>query len=463
MKVARWISLLLVCAISAASEPRSGLTVLEVKKGSGEDSAGIRPGDVLEKWRLSNRIKAELSSSFDLFDVELNQCPRGMVTLIGKRGGHKRIWELRSVIPGEISVRPALSRDLLFEFQEALKQVESGNLRGSGQLLLDVARKRVGFKPTFTRAWILSYAATTFARAHQWDETDRTFRDALEAATPGRPRVTLSILLSWSSTWRARHNWNGAENVLKLALDDVTTHKGSDLARAFVIDSIGQIELERGDLVKARQSFELAYRMTYSVAPKGSLAAAAGEHLGLVLSSQGDQPAAIKYFRESLAVREQLQPEGMDVALSYGNIGVSGIRSGDLPAAESNLRQSIAILRRLAPETTYMVKNLGNIGTVLRDRGDLTGAEESFREAKVLAERLEPDGPTRAYPMMNLGVIAYHRGDLDKAEGFLRQALTIYEKLQPGSLQHSACLVNLGNVLQARFELEDAQRGFAAN
>jgi hypothetical protein len=83
---------------------KSGVVVERVLRYSESDKAGIQEGDILLRW-VRGDVHGELLSPFDLNNTEVEQEPRGTVTLEGLRGKERRTWQLGQDRWG-IEVRP---------------------------------------------------------------------------------------------------------------------------------------------------------------------------------------------------------------------------------------------------------------------------------------------------------------------------------------------------------------------
>src|SRR5215471_4722089 len=75
------------------AEPRHGVNVERVAKNSAAAVAGLQEGDVIVGWTRGD-AGGKIESPFDLRVVEIEQKPRGSVTLNGFRGDEKRQWIL---------------------------------------------------------------------------------------------------------------------------------------------------------------------------------------------------------------------------------------------------------------------------------------------------------------------------------------------------------------------------------
>ena len=100
----------------AAGTP--SIVVEAVEKGSAGHKAGILPGDVLTSWERAASPPANPStaqgarlSPFDLAEIEVEQAPRGPVTLFGSRGAGRLAISI-PVGRWRITGRPAMAPNL---------------------------------------------------------------------------------------------------------------------------------------------------------------------------------------------------------------------------------------------------------------------------------------------------------------------------------------------------------------
>ncbi len=105
--------------------PESGVVVEEVDESFAAYEAGLRPGDVLLGWERSASPPANaepasgaIDSPFDLREVEIEQAPRGELTLSGTRGGKRLRMQLP---PGmwKLRARPRLGEGELETYEVA--------------------------------------------------------------------------------------------------------------------------------------------------------------------------------------------------------------------------------------------------------------------------------------------------------------------------------------------------------
>jgi len=114
----------------ATAKPE-GIVVEEVGKDSAGEKAGIQVGDILIAWeRAANppsnpqAAKGKILSPFDLPEVEIEQAPRGEVTLSGVRNG-KPIKTVLSADSWKLKARPQFSEQILSKYMEGRKAAEA--------------------------------------------------------------------------------------------------------------------------------------------------------------------------------------------------------------------------------------------------------------------------------------------------------------------------------------------------
>src|SRR5436305_1068350 len=72
---------------------KPGIIIEKVDKNSEAEKSGIFPGDIILHW-VRGDAHGEIESPFDLYEIEIEQGPRGAVTLEGLRGAERTIWTL---------------------------------------------------------------------------------------------------------------------------------------------------------------------------------------------------------------------------------------------------------------------------------------------------------------------------------------------------------------------------------
>jgi CHAT domain-containing protein/Tfp pilus assembly protein PilF len=424
------IAVCLACPLDervAAQRPTlRGVVVDEVLKDGSALAAGIQPDDVLLAWsRVASPpanpepAQGDISSPFELIEIEYEQAPRGTVTLEARRERAavsfalpERAWRLRT--------RPQMPDAILSAWKK-------------GKSLLV---------------------------AKDVDNAMAAWREAAAAAKQQND----SPLVCWLSVrigdaLRDARQWSDAQVAYDAALREATA-TGDLRAQAVVWGSVARTLESSNNLAKAFDAYQEALRSREKMSPDGLAVAVELNTLGSFSGNRGDVNRSEEFNTRALTIRQKLAPGSLAVAQSLNNLGVAAQSRGDLTAADDFDRKALAIAAKLAPGSRDEGLALANLGVVTRDRGDLAGAEDYYRSALAIFEKVEPDSLLVALTLNNLGVVAMNRLDLDASESLHKRALAIREKVAPGSLAVAMSLNNLGTVAQTRGDLAAARDFF---
>ena len=125
-----WFALLcttlLITDGRASGEHGHGVVVEQVTKGSAAAGAGLQQGDVILHWTRSD-TGGPIESPLDLQAVEIEQAPRGSITLEGRRDAEKREWLLTSENWGA-KVRPVLPETFLQHYRAGQELAGAGKV-----------------------------------------------------------------------------------------------------------------------------------------------------------------------------------------------------------------------------------------------------------------------------------------------------------------------------------------------
>jgi CHAT domain-containing protein/Tfp pilus assembly protein PilF len=439
------------------------VVVEEVARNAGGEKAGLKPGDLLLSWVRApappanpEEARGEIGSPFDLADIEMEQAPRGDLTLLGTRDGARF-----SVVvpPGTwgITARPHFAERWLLLYQEgkdliAVKEIDKGVATWS-----ELSAQASKANDLELAGWLLLRVADTLATPGRWDEAHSAYQVALGAAKKhGEPRLVAKVWDAEAGAFQRRNKLPEAEAAYRESLQIREGNPTETLAVATSLTNLGAVAFGRGDLAAAEESFRKALALRERLAPVSLEVASSLNSLGVVARNRGDLVAAEQFYMRSLAIRQKLSPEGLDVARLLTNLGVVARDRGDLAAAEELHTRSLAMKEKLVPDSPDVAASLTNLGIVAENRGDLVSADRFFRRSLALREKFTPATLEVAGVLNNLGVVAARRGDLVAAEEFARRALAIREKLAPVGLDVAASLHNLAAVAAERGDLAAA-------
>jgi CHAT domain-containing protein/Tfp pilus assembly protein PilF len=512
---ARLASLLLLITLFAStpgaadklqSKASAGVIVESVGKGSAAEKAGIQAGDMLISWDRAasppaNPVAAhgQIESPFDLTYVEVEQAPRGGLSLAGKRGPKATTW---TVGPGkwEIEARPNLPADIPQLYEEGKNLAEGKNMAQASQRWQAAADAAKHSGRMNTATWLLFRIAKLNGGAEDSEQADAAFESAVKnSEQDAAPAITARLLMAWGQAFQDRKLWDRAEEVYRralgireqreqeslevaetvnalalAALNQKKIPEGEELARRNLamcqklapesiptVEAFGNLanfQFVRRDLTAAGENIQLALSLVEKLDPGGSREAAILNGMSRVAFGRQDPVKAEDYVERAIAIEERLDPDSSVMAKFLSNAGEIEWRRGDLEKAEGYYRRALAIDEKKSPESRAFAGSLVNVGNVLIDKGDLAGAEKLFTQALALSQKLEPEGTQAGNIFNSLGNVCWSRGDLAKAEEYYRRALAIDEKaFGPESQYVGMVLQNLGNVASDRGDLEAAE------
>jgi CHAT domain-containing protein/Tfp pilus assembly protein PilF len=433
------------------AEIKPGVVVEKVTEHGEAEKAGVQPEDILLEWSRGD-AQGKIRSPFDLTEMEIEQAPRGVVTIKGLRGSESRVWKLGPASWG-IKARPNFPESLLARYREGQQLLNSGKPAEAAGRWRTIANQLDGS----LSVWLLAHAGDTFSDGHQWKEAADAYQEALEKAGQAEPGTVAVLLRAWAQVFNRQSDWANAEKYFQQSIAESQKLGRESLMIAINLNNLGEIARRRGDLAKAEEYQRQALAMSQKLAPEGLAVAASFSNLGNVAYNRGDIRKAEEYFGQALEIRQKLAPGSLDVAASFNSLGVVARGRGALAKAEEYFGQALEIRQKLSPESLDVATTLNNLGLIASSRGDLGKAEKYHRQALEIRQKLAPGSLDVASSLNNLGVVAVHRGDLVRAEEYHGQALEISQRLAPGSLDVAVSLGNLGIVASDRGDLAKAE------
>lgn len=222
----------------------------------------------------------------------------------------------------------------------------------------------------------------------------------------------------------------------------------NDTALYWAHFGLGDIQKERGDLAKAKETYlsaasiidRLIQADPDSVTLQRDLSISYNK-VGDVLVIQANFPAALKTFQDSLAVIGGLakaQPDDKgwqrDLAFCYDRIGGVFVSQGKLTEAAQNHNASLDIALRLAaaePTNPGYQRDVSfaheRVGDVMMERGQIGDAMNSYSKSLDIRERLTKADPQNTLWQYDLANAHDRMGDVHLRERNLEAALKSYE------------------------------------
>lgn len=304
-----------------------------------------------------------------------------------------------------------------------------------------------------------------------WSECSVLLPHALAAAGHSEglevaQKETQHILNQAGGYLFGRAEYKEAGALFERALPIAENVYGSDNNEvAAIINNIGMVLQEIGDLVGAKMHFGRALEMgEKAFGPENPEVATNVNNLGSVLWRMGDLVGAKKHFERALEIEEKAySSDHPAVARDANNLGRVLKDLGDLKGAKRNYEQALEIGEKIhGPTHPNVATYASNLGNVFQDMGDLKGAKKHFERAlKIHEKAYGPNHPAVAIDANNLGSVLYNMGDLAGAKERFEQALEIDENVYGQDHPNVAIwLSNIGSVLQAMGDLKGAKEHY---
>jgi CHAT domain-containing protein/Tfp pilus assembly protein PilF len=403
----------LVSASGQSSPP--GVVVEKIARGLAADKAGLRETDTILSWARGGD-HGRIDSPFDLSAVEVEQAPRGVITLNGLRGQESLTWTLNPSNNWGVEVRPQLPQNLLDIYEQGRKAANAGHVDEALERWMAASSEASQSSPPWLAIWLMSRRATILAKAQQREQADQAYQQMIERTSQLYPTAEAQLLRRWAETF-----------------------------------------YQRGENDRAAEIYRQALAKNRSLAPQSMEAAANLTNLGHISRNLGDLDGAEKDFKEALAIRETLAPGSLAVSWALGNLSTVASERGALTHSQDLLEKALAIKERVAPGSRDLALTLEKLGTLARARGNLRKAEEYYKEARAIIEPLEPGGPTLASILSSSGGVASDRGDWPHAKELFRSALIMMEKADPQNGEIPTFLNNLGGMELVEGNLDNAR------
>lgn len=432
----------------------TGLAVEGITPGSVAEHAGLRPGDVLLRWKRGD-AEGVLNSPFSLLLVELEHGPRGPVHVLGCRQTQEQTWLLDSG-PWGMQTRPLLYASALWRYSRGTKFASGGIPARAAQewrrLAADLGQSDV----RWITPWLLFHAADTLAQARQWKEAEQEYGEAIaQAGTSTELKAT--ILKAKADKFLRLQKWDSARTSFEQMLEESRKISPDNLLSASALHGLGIIAYMSGDYRSADKFYRQSLATRNKLVPDSLAVVASLNNLASIAIQEGNLTVARGYLEQGIAIAERLAPNTLELAKSLHNLGKISFLRGDLEQAEKLDSRELRIKEKVAPDSMEVSISFNSLGTVAEERGDWTRAEDYYRRALILQKRFATRSVEVAATLNNLGTLAWERSDLDAADGFFHGAQKILEQIAPNSLDLAAIWTNLASTAYQRGDLTRAE------
>jgi CHAT domain-containing protein/Tfp pilus assembly protein PilF len=453
------------CGLPVAAAPAAGLFVEEVFAGYGGDQAGLKPGDIIERWTRAaspphNPLLAagELRSQFDFFELEIEQGARGQVTLSGRRDGEP----LTIPMPQQdwvVSVRPMLDGEELEAYRTGRRLVHGPEPEQGFAGWSELAGRFRQRGRSDLASWLFLKLARFATFRASWPTADSAYHLALSAAE-GDLVARAQILGFQAESHQDRLEWEAASTGFARALEIHRGRAKDSLHEARVLDQLGGVAFRHGDLVDAELHLRRSLEIRETAAPQSAAVANSLHNLGLVTAARGDLAAAEDSFRRALALNERFAAGSMNVSLTLHNLGSVAEKRGDLAGAQEYHQRALVFWSQYLPGSLAMASGMVNLGNLALKQGRVEEARPLAQGGFEMAEWIVPGGIVSGDAALCLGDIALADDNLEMAETHYQLALRIRQAQQPGSAAEAEALFRLGRLERRRKRPAEAIGGY---
>src|ERR1700687_5314374 len=370
----------------AANAAATGIPLEEVKHGSLGDKAGLQAGDLLLAWRLpamppNARAEGRFCSPFDVYEVEREQAPRGVITLTGRRGDAPMHWIIAA--KEGWGVRPGLPLSSRKDsYRQGLERFAAGDVQGGAASLRrsEAALERSG---DFESASWVALREGQLADEHgAWDAAQEGVAAALRIARLHCSPTVVSHVDYFAAIAYGRHEQlQRAGELLENALALREKVAPASISSTAILSLIAYTRSRQGDIAGAERALHTALEITRRLAPDSWAFAKILSNLGIVLSSRGDLAGAEEHPRRALELDEELSPDSLYLADDLVVLGKIARKRNDPTAAEAYERRALELRRRLAPDSEAVGKSLTDVALSLVAQDNLSEAESYWRQA----------------------------------------------------------------------------------
>ncbi|MEM8931941.1 MAG: tetratricopeptide repeat protein, partial [Acidobacteriota bacterium] len=453
----RWLGGLVAVGLATAL-PTSAELILEHVPAEGVfAAAGLRTGDVLDRWRVEladgDTWRGRLGTSVDWRYLLDEILPRDQpIRLFGHRPGGDALSVEVAPGPWRVTVRPILD-DPTREAYDAGRDAIAAGRSSEG---LAIWRRHFDDVVKIDRT-IAVWLALRISHGGNPRADDAVVRVVLERAADGAIGVReRTVLIEELVLWELKQGDFGAAE--PLLLDALGRHRtaGDPIGIARCLYRLGWAIVRSGDPVRAEPFYNEALEMYREHAPDGLGEAATRIGLGHTNALLGDLRFAEDHWLRSLALYEAQRPAGTERICVLYNLGAVAASLGDLARSERYLFQALD-LQSAQGDSLHRARALNNLAEVAMRQGELDRAVEYLDEALRIKREHASDDVMVSTSLANLGHIAMRRDEAERAAAYFAEALAHVRRVQPGTLHEAVVLENSARAALAARQLEVAE------
>lgn len=224
-------------------------------------------------------------------------------------------------------------------------------------------------------------------------------------------------------------------------------------------DTLNQAEAARasGDLATAQQLAQGVLAQLDSGTDDPLLRADAYNTLGAIELTRGQPRAALAAIERAYALCLPLAPDGRRMLRILNNLGYAQRDLGDLDGADGHLRRALELAEALAPASVLPGVIAHNLAQNDYARGDYEAAVGHFERALKVAHEVDPDGPREAAGWLGLGGSLEALDRLGAADAAMQHAATLFGQIAADCHCSGLALLDLGGYALRRQDRRGAR------
>lgn len=234
---------------------------------------------------------------------------------------------------------------------------------------------------------------------------------------------------------------------------DLYAQAGDESNMAWVLNVLGNMAFNDGDLAGARKLYEQAQPIFRRVGHEHHLAGVLGD-LANVVASQGDPQQATKMHEESYQAFRDLGLQE-DAAIELVSLSETLTAMGELEQGKDRGLKALEMARSIGSKDTASLA-LNNIATAQFLLGDLAGAKKTLDDGIALTQEIDSQR-ILAYFFGSRGELLATEGDLRGARKYQEDALRIRKALGgKGDISYSDWELAILSIEEGRPEAAEA-------
>lgn len=262
------------------------------------------------------------------------------------------------------------------------------------------------------------HLGSVYRQRGELDAAEKTYRRVLDLCG-GDARWRAMVLVNLSTISSARGDFEQAENEANRALA-LWSELRDEEGLAYTHTNLGIVDLERGDYNAAEKHFELAYTKFHKRVGTAEKMALVLNDLGVIYLNRGELKQAQAQFQNVLSILDEFHIESSRL-VTYSNLAAVYLASGELTTAERFARMAQEIGER-AKANEHLCTVYGIIGQIFEKQSRFDDAvkmhQRSLRTALTYRMRRQI-----ASAQDHLGVIELRRGNVDSAKEYFEKAM----------------------------------------